>query len=446
MSYGDEYDPYRTDAYSDSIYNTMVPGGSSYPEPQRSPTVYGDSPTLNPITGSPYTGLKPIGSSDYTVSAQPAPAPSGGYSGGDPLAWLQSQYGSMDPTTANYEKLYQALQAGGANVSRPTNASGLSGDKLTINGTMYDLIRDVGGAGAAWQLLQDGGGGDGGGSSNTLSSTAGMTGFSQFDDPSASLLERLALDRVERLSQTPERTSLDAYTKMLMEKEAANQRRAEEFAATTRARAGELSGPAFTDQDEARLRTRSMEQLEQRRQQTLKNQRENIYMRGFAPTSGIAAGSDRAVNSDFERARTGREADLLNYMIEETQKRKDKAVQLEAMAQQALSGGDVASLQMMSTLADLEDMLIRQADQQERERLASAGIPVDLAYQRTQLALQILGSGGNPADITNNLLGIASLGNQNQALNISQRNSTMSGLGTLGSLAIGALDSWGNRG
>lgn len=102
---------------------------------------------------------------------QQDPPPSGGgggsrtFSGGDPYSWVASQAGSMPPTYASLVELRDALVAAGVNAYFPANAAGPNGsrDKLVINGSMYDFIRNVDGPGAAWQFGSPIGSGSGGG-------------------------------------------------------------------------------------------------------------------------------------------------------------------------------------------------------------------------------------------------------------------------------------------
>jgi hypothetical protein len=423
MAYSDEYGS----DLQDYINDTLLPGGDrlDYSKPVDPKT----APTYNYGPGAGYDeggNYRPDPLTNPKPAAAPAPAPqqpSGGRSMDDAyILGIIGQWAGMpgaDPSLGGDPGYW---------LKRIKETGGLGSDNMD-----FWMKAGVGDTAFFRNPNRESGG------TNQLSGVQGRTGFEQFDDPSASLLERLALDRVERLSQTPDRSQLDAYTRMLQEKEAANQRRAQEFATSARARASELKGPAFSDQDEAVLRAKSFDKLEQRRAQTLKNEREGVFLRGFAPTSGIVKGAERDVNNRFETQRTGIESNLLQYMMEETQRRKDRALNLEQLAQQALEGGDVSSLQMMAQLAELEDSMINEADQRERERLASAGIPVDLANSRTQLALQILGQGGNPESVMNSLLGIGQLGLNSRQLNIQNKGSNLSGLGQLGSLAINAL-------
>lgn len=80
--------------------------------------------------------------------------PTGGlvYSGTNPVAWASQQARNLPPTLASLLQIYEALKAGGVNVTRPTHAGGtlLSNDKLVIDGKGYDFIRSEGGADAEW--------------------------------------------------------------------------------------------------------------------------------------------------------------------------------------------------------------------------------------------------------------------------------------------------------
>ena len=229
--------------------------------------------------------------------------------GGDPYAWIDETLRSVNSTDdpAYWRKV----------IAADPNGNGSARD--------YWIDRIRRGDGSALvrsgqlQKFQDGG-------TNQLSNRNGMADYGQFADPAAQLLERLALDRVMRLSQTPDRPNLDSYVAMLMDKEKANQARATDFAGTLRSRASDLNKTPYSSGDEAVMRAKAFDQLERRRQQTLQNQRENIYARGFAPTSGLVTDAENRTNDQFEGARTTIESDLLNNAIQEAQRRKDKAV------------------------------------------------------------------------------------------------------------------------
>lgn len=179
--------------------------------------------------------------------------------------------------------------------------------------------------------------------------------------------------------------------------------RAAALAAQYRARAKELNQPAYTSADEAAIRARAFDQLERRRTETAKNQREQVYARGFAPTSGLATGADQEVNRNFEQVRGGIESNLVQNSIDETQRRKDAAMQLEALATEALNGGDLGAIQ-------------------------ATGLPLQLMDTRQQQALNTYNSTSNPLS---SLLAIIAAGQGQQQGQNQQNANTASGLGSL---------------
>lgn len=142
----------------------------------------GQPPPLYPeVVTDPRAGVNPAALSDATgTGGVTGQGGTGGlkYDGSDPIAWANQQMANLPPTSDSLTKIYDALKAGGVNVTRPTHAGGaLSDDKLTINGQDQDFIYDVGGPGAKWNQL--GAGGGGGGSSNSSL----YNGMQPFDYP-----------------------------------------------------------------------------------------------------------------------------------------------------------------------------------------------------------------------------------------------------------------------
>lgn len=180
-----------------------------------------------------------------------------------------------------------------------------------------------------------------------------------------------------------------------------SQQRGQELANTYRTRAGELRQPAFSDQEDAALQAKAFDQLERRRQETLKNRRESVYLRGFAPTSGIVQGEEKNVNNAFEQHRTGVSSDLLRAKLDETESRRNAATQLESLATQALNGGDLGAIQ-------------------------ATGLPLQLMSSRQNQAQQVLNSSNQSSQLLSLLLSSA-MGQQG---NRQQNNANnMSGLG-----------------
>lgn len=191
-----------------------------------------------------------------------------------------------------------------------------------------------------------------------------------------------------------------------------SRQRAQGLADTYRNRAKELRDtPAYSAQDEAALQAKAYDQLERRRQETLKNKREQVYARGFAPTSGLVQGAEGDVNTAFEQARTGIASDILRAQLDETNRRKDAATQLEALATEALNGGDLAAIQ-------------------------ATGLPLQLMNTRQNSALNLYNaSNGNSISSLLSLL-LNSAGN-NQQTNQQNSQNNAAGYGALLNLISG---------
>lgn len=325
-------------------------------------------------------------------------------------AWLASG-GRTVTDLANFVKQHPEFGA---------SLGGSKGDKVYGPGNSFwaDAVMsagDNGGQGGYWG--EDTGGG--GGTPN------------EFSDPWGSLFEKAIGSRLDSLNQNPSRDLLDKYLARLDETDKRNKANADAYVASLRTRIADLQKPPYTSGEEAVLRAKAFDQLERRRQETLKNSREDVYARGFAPTSGLVAGQDNQVNNRFEQTRGGIESDLLQSGIEETQTRADKATALEGLIQQALNGADLGGLQMLSSSANVEDQINQERQQREREILSTIGLPLDLMSNRQQLANQTLGVGGNPQSIVNSIMALLGQGQQNRNFNYQGNANNAAGMGQL---------------
>lgn len=220
----------------------------------------------DPSRWGPAPGQQP------TAPSQPTQAPGLSFGGGDPYAWIRQQSGSLSPTSQSLEQLYNALQAGGANVSRPTRAGGaFSDDKLTINGQVYDFIRDVGGPGAAWQF--------GGPHQAHAAPTGGSQTASQgnvFSDPATSEWEKLLRGLTDRLNQPQ---------------------------------------PQLTPAQLELQQTQALDPLERQRTAAKQQITERFAARGITPGSGILEQALIDVDRQFNQFRTQTQADFARQEI-----------------------------------------------------------------------------------------------------------------------------------
>lgn len=388
-------------------------------------------PTYGEVPESP-TWATPSSPDPTPTETKPSPY-SGGWEGLE--QFVSSVWGSQSP---NIDWLYKYLKDAGINVTRPTRAGGaLSDDKLEFGdwGWGVDFIRDVGGPNQEWAYFpyrpgqeESGGGGSVGGD---------VGSGTEFDDPWASRLEQFIQERMGGLQQDPARPDLQKLIDGLLQANTDKQRNAQAFADAMRGRVEELAKPAYSEGDDAVIRAKAFDQLERRRQETMKNRREELYARGHAPTSGTVTQAEQDSSQMFEQARTGIESDLLLDSIQENQRRKDKSVGLEQLIEQALSGADLQGLQYQSQIADIEDSLIGDRESRLDKILAMNMVPLDLMQQRQAMANQTLGLGGNPQSVMQSILAILNAGQQNRGLNLASSQNNMQGLGQLLEILFG---------
>lgn len=271
------------------------------------------------------------------------------------------------------------------------NASGQYNGKITTpDGRIVDIMiaAGLGGSGFTWDEGPGGGG--------------------EFSDPWGNSFEQAVLERLRQLRGDPSFPELQELVKRLKEAETNKKANTEKYVGSLRERVGELKKAPYTEGQEAVLRAKAFDQLERRRQQTLTNRREEMYLRGHAPTSGTVMGAEDESNRQFEDVRTGIESDLLADSIAEEQRRKDKAVQLEGFIEQALSGADLQGLQYLSGISDIEQNLYNQREGRQREILGTYGPILDLISNRSRM---LSGADGNGSAI-DSLMGLLQMGNQ----------------------------------
>lgn len=326
-------------------------------------------------------------------------------------AYFRTTFGA--PRTPNeLLALESRITEAGGKVLR--NAAGVAGKIMTPDGRIVDVIYAAGAGGQGFQWLEGGGNVPGGG---------------EFTDPWGSAFEQAISERLARLLGAPNRENLEAYMARLLEADKNKQKNVERFVGQTRDRIEELQQPAYTAGDEAVIRAKAFDALERRRQQTLQNDREQVYARGFAPTSGIVQQATADTNQAFEESRTGIESNLLLSAMQETQRRKDQALSLNQLVEQALSGGDLASLELLSRTTDLENMIYEQNQAREREYLSTMGLPLELIQQRAQLGNQTASTTTSPESVLASIVALFQQNANGRATNAQTSANNMAGLG-----------------
>lgn len=253
-------------------------------------------------------------------------------------------------------------------------------------------------------------------------------GGNQFADPSYQKLMDLVNARLASLSQPNSFPQLDQLMSMLKQNQGDAKVRAQQFADQLNGRVSQLQTPLLSQADVANRNAMASNGLIAQRDASLKNQREQRFASGFAPTSGLVAGDERATNEQYNNRQAQIDASLRNSSIMEDEARKNQATQLQGLAQQALQGGDVTALNEQAQMSDLENQLFNQDQNRQRELLTTGNIPVDLTNMGYSNAFNAANMGSNPLSSIMQLLGGAQT---QQGLQQNASNSNMSALAWL---------------
>lgn len=184
-----------------------------------------------------------------------------------------------------------------------------------------------------------------------------------FSDPASSLLENYALDQFGRRINPDPNSGTALY---------------EQYA---RELIDTLRQPVYSPQDEAILKTRATNAIEQERSATQQRWIEELSARNIPRSSGIALDGLQRIEDHFNGLRTQAEAQFATDAIAQTRQNR---------------------LQVLDTAGALAG--------EEETRLQDAGnyarVPYDLQERAFQRNLQMVNAAGDPAQLTNSALGI----------------------------------------
>jgi len=290
---------------------------------------------------------------------------------------------------------------------------GSSFEKADVTGPGFwaDTIGNVGSPNAHWQWYT----GSGQSGKNLLS------GYSpQFSDPLTKQYEQLLKSQ----------TSLYQKQQAKMQQEAAQQAqvRAQTDAAVKRLmafinqRVDTLQQPAYTDSESNIIKTRLLDPLEADRGASQQRALNNVGSRGFDPSSGIAQQMFQDIDREYDKSRSRVHGDVAYEQIQEQRSREQEAQELLKYLTQ---------LPMASARGDLDfvNYLDNLVSQPGERALGTSALSADLPVQRTQLALQTLGLGGQPINSINGVMALLNNSTQNRLLNQQNNNSFWSGIG-----------------
>jgi len=101
-----------------------------------------------------------------------------------------------------------------------------------------------------------------------------------------------------------------------------------QYAASTTKRMGELNEEPFDASAEAQLKARFFDDLARSRDDRTQQLKERLASMGMAPTSGTAQEAGALLEGEYEGARAGQQRDLLKYVTDERNRRRDLAVEM----------------------------------------------------------------------------------------------------------------------
>jgi hypothetical protein len=355
------------------------------------------------------------------TSAPPSAPPSSGTTsggsgpqGGNFQSWFSSLTGGRTPNSQSLMELEPELQKYGIKVLR--NATGIAGKIQLPDGS----IVDVGGKFSSgdqsrmrWQWMTGTGSGQPGGSGAPLPGMIPGVGApgSQFTDPLTKQYEALLQQQTKLYQQQQQQMQMEAQRQQAVR--AQTDEAVKRLLGYVDERVTKLGQPAYTDSEANIFQTRALDPLE--RDRTAANQRalQNIGSRGFDPSSGIAQELLLQVNRGFDQDRSATQNELAYKQIEEQRSRdqeKQKLLQYAAEAPQAAARGDLSFVQLLNDAIN----------QPGQNAMATSNLLQQLPVQRTQLAMQALGLGGQPQSGLNGVLSLLQNSQQNRLVNQQQ--------------------------
>lgn len=304
--------------------------------------------------------------------------------------------------------------------------------------------------------------------------------FNMFDDPATHMLEQVIrgqLGTLARPTADPTRDGLMDFFKSQMGTLSsaapitfdapgnfnADNPLLNDFVTEGRKRIGELNERPFTDAEEAGMRTRTRNDALVQRDQASKRATERASARGIARSSGVLEADQQSIDNSFTAADAKNQNDLLMWVAEQIQGRKNQATGIsqslasagEQQAARAQAGniaagqlrlqGQVASNtanqnrqgQIMGLAGALAEMAAQQrgeARARQGDVLSLSTLLAEIPIQRLQTMMSVLnGTGGN--NIGSLFNSVATLNNAQQVGQTQQNNATDNFLNGISSLA-----------
>lgn len=165
-----------------------------------------------------------------------------------------------------------------------------------------------------------------------------------------------------------------------------------------------LQGEPFTDSQEAALRTKAFEQVEQLRRNEIEQKKTDLMRRRISQNSGIWISEMNRIDDKYDRMRAQSENELLVTAIGERQRRLTQA------------------LGVLGNLAASEEGRMDAA-------LALSMIPLQLQDQAFQRLMMASNMGGDLSGVTNSLMGLLNMATNSRLYNEQQQSNALTALG-----------------
>lgn len=165
-----------------------------------------------------------------------------------------------------------------------------------------------------------------------------------------------------------------------------------------------LQGDVFSDQEEAAMRARMFDQLEQQKQREKEAKRVELSARRITDKSGVFISEMNRIEDKYDKLRASNENELLVTAIGERQRRMTQ------------------SLTVLASLAASEEGRMDAA-------LALAMIPLQLQDQAFQRLVTASGMGGDLSGITGSLMQLLTMATNTRLYNEGQQSAALGALG-----------------
>jgi len=236
-----------------------------------------------------------------------------------------------------------------------------------------------------------------------------------------------------------------------------------QFAANTARRIKELNADPYSTADEAAIKARFFDSLAMDRDKAYQQNAAEMASRGLAPSSGVAQALGAETSMGYQKARAGQQQQMLQYVTDERNRRRDLAVSMSGNLQQAGLGDAQLQQQWQSARAGILGNVLSALVQQQGMGLNAAttmaglrrqeymddlsrgdalletsALPSALAQQRMQALQSVLAGGPTAASIFGQYGQMQQLQNQQDATRQQGNAAVWGAAGQIGSSALNA--------